>query len=268
MQTPEPLSQSKPAGPDSANRRRRALIVSLHDVSPLTRPRCVTVLDDLEDAGLRALSLLVIPDHHGRAPVRGDEAFRAWLETAARGREVVLHGFRHRREAPAGGDGPLVRMVTRHYTAGEGEFFDPDAATARALLAEGLESLGWCGFAPRGFIAPAWLLGTEALQAVRGAGFSYTTRLDRIEPLGGGRPVTHARSLVWSTRAGWRRASSLAWNALLFAALRNAPVLRVGIHPPDWDFPAVRDQILGIVRRALARRTAMTYEDWVSQDRP
>jgi uncharacterized protein len=270
MQTPEPLSHAAQAAaaPPATHDRRGALIVSLHDVSPLTRPQCDAILTDLEEAGLRALSLLVIPDHHGRAPVMGDEAFRAWLGAGARGREVVLHGYHHLREVPPGGDRPLARLVTAHYTAGEGEFYDPDTGRARALLARGLESLAWCGFAPRGFIAPAWLLGKEALMAVRGAGFDYTTRLDRIEPLGPGRVVTRARSLVWSTRARWRRGASLAWNAFLFAALRKAPVLRIGIHPPDWNSPPVRRQILSIVGRALARRRAFTYEGWVSQDRP
>ena len=207
-------------------------------------------------------SLLVIPDHHRRGLISGDPGFAAWLrEKCGAGHEAVVHGYFHLRES-RGSDGPWKRLVTRCYTAGEGEFFDLDEAAAGKLLADGRAAFDACGVPYCGFIAPAWLLGPEAEQAVRRAGFAYTTRIATVCDFPANQ--THAsRSLVWSVRAGWRRACSRAWNAALARALRTAPLLRVGIHPPDWDHPAIRKQILQIVGRALAGREAMPYAGWV-----
>jgi predicted deacetylase len=120
--------------------------------------------------------------------------------------------------------------------------------------------------APTGFIAPAWLLGSEAESAVREAGFDYTTRIATVVDFKKG--ITHrSRSLVWSVRARWRRVCSLAWNRALFLATKSSPLLRIGIHPPDWDHPAIRRQILALTRAALADREAMTYQQWLLRQR-
>jgi hypothetical protein len=101
---------------------------------------------------------------------------------------------------------------------------------------------------------------------VRALGFQYTTRIATVSDFKSG-DVHSARSLVWSVRAPWRRVCSLAWNQLLALGLRNAPLLRVGIHPPDWDYAAIRDQILNLTSAALAGRRAMTYQQWLASMR-
>ncbi|GAB4166503.1 MAG: DUF2334 domain-containing protein [Terrimicrobiaceae bacterium] len=247
----------------SPEMQTRSLIVSLHDVSPLTAEISNSILQDLAGAGVRAVSLLIIPNHHHKAPVAGDPGFAAlaarWISEC--GHEAVLHGYYHLRESRSA-DGLVTRAITSHYTAGEGEFFDLPYETARELLARGRNDLRACGLSPAGFIAPAWLLGREASKAVENEGFRYTTRLDRIEPFG--RPAVRTQSLVWSVRAPWRRLCSLAWNAFLFRQLSAHPVLRIGLHPPDWKFPAIRSQILGLCRSALADRQFITYDKWVT----
>ena len=42
-----------------------------------------------------------------------------------------------------------------------------------------------------------------------------------------------------STRSGWRRGLSLVWNGSLAWRQRNAPVLRLELHPQDADHPSV-----------------------------
>jgi predicted deacetylase len=163
-------------------------------------------------------------------------------------------------------DGLFKKMVTQSYTAGEGEFFDLSERDARERLNLGLSELKACGLTPSGFIAPAWLLGSDAERAVRGLGFEYTTRIATVSDFKTG-DVHSARSLVWSVRAPWRRVCSLAWNRLLAFSLRNAPLLRVGIHPPDWDHSAIRNQILNLTSAALAGRRAMTYQQWLTSMR-
>ena len=244
----------------------RALVVSIHDVSPLTLQKTKQILDDLKKIGCASTSLLVIPDHHRRGRISMNATFAEWLrERVAAGHETVLHGYYHLRERAAS-DGLLKKMVTQSYTAGEGEFFDLNEKSARERLNLGLSEFTACGLTPAGFIAPAWLLGDDAERAVRDLGFEYTTRIATVSDFTTGN-IHQARSLVWSVRASWRRVCSLAWNRLLALTLRNAPLLRVGIHPPDWDHAAIRDHILNLTSAALAGRRAMTYQQWLASTR-
>jgi hypothetical protein len=245
----------------------RALVVSVHDVSPGTRDAVTGILSGLAKVGVSRVSLLVIPDHHHRGSITGDPAFGSWLrELAAAGHEAVLHGYFHQRERRAG-ESAGTRFFTRVYTADEGEFFDISFDDARALLARGRDELAQCsGVIPTGFIAPAWLLSASGEEAARNLGFAYTTRLKSLSDLATGR-LHYSQSLCWSVRAPWRRAVSLGWNRMLFQALRPNPLLRISIHPPDIAHPAIWRQILNFTARALEDREPISYQDFIGRSR-
>lgn len=241
----------------------RGLVVSVHDVSPLTQPDCERILQDLAEAGVPTTSLLVIPDHHRRAPVTKAPGFQQWLTTrASQGHEPVLHGYYHLRDQRAG-EALKDRWTTKFYTAGEGEFYDLDEEQASRRLRQALADFGFlpCPFA--GFIAPAWLLGAGAKSAVRACGFRYTTTVHGVENLITGRYLA-SRSLVWSTRAAWRRWTSLRWNDWLDRRLRQREILRIGLHPPDCRYPEIWAQALEIVCRAARERQPVSYEQVVA----
>jgi uncharacterized protein len=243
---------------------RRALVVSIHDVSPLTCKRVFAMLDDVAAAGVDHVALLVIPNHHGKAPIREDPEFCAWLRGLAHRHEVVLHGYFHSR--PRSAAGWWDTFITEHYTAREGEFYDLSESEATGRLERGKHEFAELGLETRGFIAPAWLLGGDAERAVKKVGFEYTTRLRTFNDLvTGEKTVSH--SLVWSVRSAWRRVASLGWNRLLARNLFRAPLLRIGLHPVDWQHGAVRKQALHLVRSALAAREAITYEGWLARSR-
>ncbi|HEU4639621.1 MAG TPA: DUF2334 domain-containing protein, partial [Candidatus Binatia bacterium] len=69
-----------------------ALVVSIHDVSPLTRRRVLGMLADVTAVGVDCVALLVIPNHHSKAPLRENPEFCDWLRSSAERHEVVLHG--------------------------------------------------------------------------------------------------------------------------------------------------------------------------------
>lgn len=241
---------------------RRALAVSVHDVTPLTREATDRMLSDLAGAGVGVTSLLVVPDHHHKADIDRDPAFLAWLrEKQAAGHEIVLHGFYHLR-APRGDESAGRRLVTQHYTAGEGEFYDLGYEEARGRMEDGRAMLTGAGLDIVGFIAPAWLLGEEAGQAARNLGFAYTTRLGGVLDLRSGQ-WTRSQSLVYSPRSAWRRQTSLVWNAFLAARLRRNPLARLGLHPPDWNHGAIKTQALRLTRDLAADRQVIRYRDWV-----
>jgi uncharacterized protein len=243
---------------------RPALVVSIHDVSPLTREVVACMLRDLAEVRVTRMALFVVPNYHRVAPIRGDSTFCEWLRTAARRHELVLHGYFHMRPKRAGKW--WETLVTEYYTAGEGEFFDLPRGEASSRLEAAKREFVAEGLSARGFVAPAWLLGTEAEAAVKSTGFEYTTRLRSFKDLVTGR-LTLSQSLVWSVRGGWRRVLSLCWNAFLARRLSTAPLLRVGLHPTDWRHGSIRGQAMGLIRAALAGRDAMTYEDWLARMR-
>jgi predicted deacetylase len=241
---------------------RQALVVSIHDVSPLTWSVVSDMIRDLAGVGVDRASLLVIPNHHRKAPIRENPAFCERLREAAQVYEVVLHGYFHMRPVSTGGW--RQRFVTEYYTAGEGEFYDLSEGEATRRLERAKREFGAVGLASRGFVAPAWLLGREAEQAVRKAGFEYTTRLRNFKDLGTGREIV-SQSLVWSVRSGWRRVVSVWWNAWLARKLVGAELLRIGLHPVDWRHGRIRNQALELIRATLAGREAITYEEWLAR---
>jgi predicted deacetylase len=244
----------------------RALVVSLHDVSPHTREECDSILHDLAQRGVPRTSLLVIPDHHRRGHMQSDPEFVSWLQAqAAAGHEVVMHGYYHQRP-PRAQESAKDKFTTRLYTAGEGEFYDIDHTQATALVTKARVEFQQLGFAPTGFIAPAWLLSTHAENALRDLRVEYTTRLGSVSDLSTG-ATHHSQSLVWSVRSGWRRWTSLRWNAFLFRRLLSSPLLRISIHPVDLRHAKIWQQIGELVSQALADREPLTYHAWLLRQR-
>ena len=246
--------------------KERALVVSLHDVSPHTRAECAAILEQLRALGVPHASLLVIPDHHHKGHMLADAAFAAWLrEQAAAGHEIVAHGYYHQRSR-RDRESVQAKLTTRFYTADEGEFYDLDRSTATGLVTKARAEFTQLGVDTAGFIAPAWLLSAEAENALRDVQCEYTTRLATVLDLRTGHTFA-SQSQVWSVRSGWRRQISLAWNALLFRRLRENPLLRISIHPVDLRHAKVWQQIRELITRALADREPLTYLAWVTRQR-
>jgi uncharacterized protein len=247
----------------------KSMVVSVHDVSPATQEVCDRILQALGRMDVHRTSLLVVPNHHHRGRFLDDPDFCRWLAArATEGHEIVIHGYFHQRSA-RGGEGLRKRLVTQVYTASEGEFYDLSGPEAAALLARAQADFARFReeYAPElpppvGFIAPAWLLGAEAEAAVRAAGFGYTTRLTTFENLRTGE-ITRSQSLVYSPRSAWRRLVSRGWNAFLARRLRHNPLLRLGLHPPDFQFPALWSQIERLITVARAERRDLTYAAWL-----
>ncbi len=241
------------------------MVVSLHDVSPHTWEPCARILETLRGVGVSHVSLLVVPNHHHRGHFLERLDFCEWLRgQVTLGCEAVVHGYFHQREARVG-ETLRERMITRSYTAGEGEFFDISREAARELVSRALGEFERAGLRSTGFIAPAWLLSAEGEEALRDLGLSYTTRLGGVWNFRNG-TVEKSQSLCWSVRAAWRRVVSVGWNACLFHRLEHAPLLRVAIHPVDIGHSRVWEQILRMVEAGLLRRRAVTYAEWVESD--
>jgi predicted deacetylase len=245
---------------------RDFLVVSIHDVAPSNREIVDRMITSLGHLGVRVCSLLVVPDYHHQGLFTKDRQFVSWLRNLeADGHEAVIHGYFHERPCRPT-ESLRDRFLTRFYTDNEGEFYDLGYGEALKRITNARDEFRGAGLAPRGFVAPAWLLSEAAERAARDAELEYTTRLQTVRDLRSGEEFS-ARSIVYSVRATWRRAISRAWNATLFRFLQSSPLLRISIHPPDYSHPAIWQQISDLIESTAGSRTTTTYQDWIAQQR-
>jgi uncharacterized protein len=245
---------------------RDFMVVSLHDVAPSSQQIANTIISELARRGVSVCSLLVVPDYHHQGLFTRDRQFVSWLRgLEADGHEIVIHGYFHERPRRAR-ENLRDKFLTRFYTQQEGEFYDLNYDEALDRITAARDEFRANGLTPRGFVAPAWLLNKDGEYAARDAGMEYTTRLHKICDLRGGGEFA-ARSIVYSVRRNWRRGISRICNATLFRYLEGKPLLRISIHPPDYSHPPIWRQVTGIIEKAIGSRTAMTYQDWIAQQR-
>ena len=136
-----------------------SMVVSLHDVAPRTQKITSAIISELDAHGVRVCSILVVPDYHHEGFFARHPEFVKWLRALqADGHEIVIHGYFHQRP-PQTGDSLRDKFMTSFYTQNEGEFYDLEYEEALRRITTARDEFRALGFHPRGFIAPAWLLG-------------------------------------------------------------------------------------------------------------
>jgi predicted deacetylase len=250
--------------------RRPALCVSIHDVAPATWDDCRRLHDAVRAVADIPLTWLVIPRYRHRRT--RSAAMEAYLEAQlATGHELALHGFTHRDDGPGAPSRAWLQHWTRTVFAGhEGEFAALDESQARARIALGrawFEARSW---PLSGFVAPAWLLGPGAWRALaQGDGedgrnappFRYTTTLARFHWLQSGETLW-APSLVYTARNRAGRVLSPCVLDASCALQREAPLVRLSLHPHDAHHPALLRHMQRTMARLLATRQALTKADF------
>lgn len=239
-------AQPEPAAP-------RLLSVVLHDVAPATWERCERVIECVRAVGPLPITLLAVPRYHHQPQ---DPAFERWLDAARRaGDELALHGYTHSDDSVPRGWFDHVKR--RWYTAGEGEFAALSRHEAGVRLRAGMRWFRHHGWPLRGFVAPAWLLSRGTWEALDELRFDYTCTLGSVVTLPE-RRVLRSQSIVYSTRAAWRRALSLPWNAAVARSQRHRPLLRFELHPGDAEHASIRASWMGLLEQAVTQRRALT----------
>jgi predicted deacetylase len=243
---------------DAEGRIASLMSVTVHDVAPATQARCQELIARLERIAPMALTLLVVPYYQGRP---SNAAFERWLgERLQRGDELALHGLTHCDDG-APPEGWLDHAKRRWYTAGEGEFAALDIADATRRLNAGRRWFASRRWPLRGFVAPAWLLGDAAWRALHNQPCRYTCTRTALHVLphgamGAAPRALQARSIVYSTRAPWRRWVSLPWNAALAHGERRRPWMRFELHPTDVEHADVCTAALRLVAHSLEQGRA------------
>ena len=241
----------------------RLLLASIHDVSPRFETEVDALTDLLAPHVEGRLAMLVVPNHWGDAPIVPGSPFarrlRAWADS---GVEMFLHGYFHRDEVRHQGAGNRARAALM--TAGEGEFLGLSTAAAASRIAQGralVEDV--IGRPVAGFVAPAWLYGAAALDALAQSGMPLAEDHLRVWSPATGQLLARGPVITWASRSPLRLASSL----LAAAALRHAPlgVLRIGVHPPDIHHPTLVRSIARTFAAARRSRRPAGYADLLAR---
>jgi predicted deacetylase len=253
-----PRFHSKRKLPDcAAAYERPALLVSIHDVSPLTleASRRAVALIESEGVPVQALTLLVIPRHEDRAPLDRHGPTRDWLrQLADTGTCLAMHGLTHRMEGRV--RNPWRWALAKGFARGQGEFllsnrndFARQLETARAIFRRaGLDE------ALLGFVPPAWLLSKAALTAVKESGFGFYERFSGIV----------CRDVVWAPRligfgsfSVFEARTTIAYGR--WQSMRAPEDTRLAIHPADMARPCTVHAIRTILRNVRNRLQPLNY---------
>lgn len=236
------------------------LIVSVHDVAPATAAAARRWCADLDERGVPA-ALLVIPGAWRLPALRDDPELAGWLRgRAARGDELVQHGWVHRRPTGEPGRGQLARRaVARVVARGAAEFAVLREAQALARLVAGRTELAAAGLDAPGFTPPGWLASPGTTRALRRLGYRYTTTHTGVRDLRSG---DWHPALALSHRPGGfgERAGAALMVAAARRAARRGADIRIALHPADLDRPGLREAALRAIDACLERgATPVTY---------
>jgi predicted deacetylase len=233
------------------------LCIVLHDVAPATWPLCERLLDAVDALGAPPLTLLVVPDFHGRGRSDEDAAFvRALERRLLRGDELALHGWRHLDDAPAPRT-PGAWLRRRVLTACEGEFSALARDDAQRRIENGVELFRRLGWPLAGFVPPAWLASAGTRAALAASGLRYTSTHGALIDLAANARIS-APCVTASPRSRWRRAASGAWLRIAPRVLRAQPLLRAGLHPADALHAPLVDSWRRLLTQELRERVALT----------
>jgi uncharacterized protein len=220
------------------------LLVSVHDVTPVHAQRILKIMPVVESIiGEGKAALLAVPDFHGEGAIGSDRDFaarlRGWSDA---GNEVFLHGYYHHDQSQH--CGVWAQFKARHLTAGEGEFLGLDIETARSLLIDGRNRIeDVIGRSVAGFVAPAWLYGSGAKQAIAELGFAVAEDHFRVWQPETRKIVARGPVITYASRSRARLLSSLIWSRLAGTILKPTQTVRIGVHPHDWDVPELVTEI-------------------------
>jgi predicted deacetylase len=235
------------------------LLASIHDVGPRSETAFDLLHDRFAALGVATPALLVVPDHWGEAPIKPGTPFATRLRALADGgHEIFLHGWYHRDTGTHSG---AASFKARHMTAGEGEFLGLDAGEAERRIRDGralLEDI--IGRPVTGFVAPAWLYGEGAHEALKATGIQLAEDHWRVWNPFTGAVLAKSPVITWASRTRMRRWSSLA----VAAAARMVPlpkVVRLAVHPGDVTSPALLASISATLKSMLRTHAPGRYSD-------
>lgn len=228
----------------------KKILVSLHDVTPFHLPRLQKAEKILTRWGVPKISYLFIPDYH-RENRQLDKvilsAFKQWtVEDRAFALQWLLHGYYH--------------LETSNRT-NEREFLTLSSPEIRTRVREGKTAFNdvfHCS--PDVFVAPAWLFNQHLLPILKDHQFRITEDHSFIYLLDKDKKIP-APVITWATRTRLRKFISQMGCPILNRWWSGKDLLRIALHPFDFDFPATINSIEKVIKNALSKREPILYNE-------
>ena len=232
--------------------RVSALAVAVHDVEQGSFARVAQIRDWLAQHGVDRVTLLVIPAAHQR-PIGMHAPLALWLRNrVAHGDAVAQHGFSHRVVSSP----HWPRKLLAQWQAGEAaEFPGLGGEQAARRVASGRRLLGELDLDPHGFVAPGYAY-TPELRGLLARTFEWFADLRGIRSRRQG--DIRSRALCLGASTPLKRVVSPAFVRAL--SVLPGDVMRVDVHPVDFDHPGHVATLEWLLERAACRQ-AVTYDE-------
>jgi predicted deacetylase len=231
------------------------LAVSLHDVEPATLPRCRSIREWLTGRGVDRVTLLAVPAPGGRAIRPRSSDLAGWLRGRSReGDAVAQHGFQHVQTRRAR---PGREWLARRQGNGAAEFVGLGERGTADALDRGRSILWQAGIEPRGFVAPGYAY-TPALRRALGSRYAWWAGLLTLHTATG--PLRSMALCLGASTSLKRISSPMLVRGL---ARRSRELMRLDIHPADFDHRRLRQTLERVLDRAGSRRS-VTYDELVA----
>jgi len=253
------------AQPERKNVEEPALLVALHDVTPAHAARlaCAELL--LSALGLTTVTYLYVPDFHGQAAAHDDRAFSAWCRAPRPYRvEWFLHGYFHEEresERRARPTTPGHWFARTFLTSGEGELLTLRGRALQDRLQTGIQSMACAiGYQPAGFVAPAWLYNEDLIPVLRRLGIRFTESHFHVFDLQTGEAIP-TPVITWASRTCAHRAAARMCASVERRLWRRKPLVRVALHPADFDHPRIVDSVARTIETLSRTRRMISYHE-------
>ena len=246
----------------------KRVLVSLHDIAPCHLSRLRRAEQLLVQWGVPKVSYLFVPDYHQQN--QGLEksllsSFKQWaLEEKGFVLQWLLHGYYHLETAARPGEAnrklsPKNRLKRAFLTAGEGEFPGLSAAETRERIQKGKRFfIDFFHCAPETFVAPAWLFNPGLIPVLKEQRFHMTEDHSFIYLLERDSKIP-APVITWTTRTPLRKYISRIGCPLLSHFWSARDLVRIALHPFDFDHPATINSIEKVIKENLNKREPILY---------
>jgi predicted deacetylase len=239
---------------------RKKILVSLHDVTPFHLPRLQKAEKLLTQWGVPKISYLFIPDYHRENHQLNKvilSTFKQWTSAdRAFALQWLLHGYYHLEISTH-----THELSKKFLTGNEREFLTLSSPGIQTRIGEGKTAFtGFFHYSPDVFVAPAWLFNKHLFPILKDHGFRITEDHSFVYLLDKDKKIP-APVITWATRTRPRRLISQMGCPVLNRWWSGRDLVRIALHPFDFDHPATINSIEKVIKDALTKREAILYKE-------
>jgi predicted deacetylase len=246
---------------------KKKILICLHDITPHHLSRIKKAEDLLHEWGVSKVNYFLIPNYHRKNSELDENSaslFESWIQDRRNTyADWILHGLYHIEEdtskiVPLS----LTDRIRRKYlTAREGEFLALDPTEITARLEQGILAFkNLMEHTPDTFVAPAWLFNRHLIPCLKKLKFLYTEDSKNIFILKNNQQIS-APVITWAVRSSMRKFLSLTGCPILHRIWLRKSMIRIAVHPYDFDHPSIIRSIKNIITDALESRESILYRE-------